>query len=430
VFPPPDCVEAYLAVLNSSLVAYLLSLINPTITLKVGDVAAIPLTNGFGARIRPLAESAVRLAQAKTSEDDTTYSFQGPPSWADGLRLSVVRDKELAALYTEMDDEIYRLYGISDEDRATIEAELYHTGMSDDDEDADDSAEADDADSPESALDREDLAWRWLSYAVGIVMARFQPGVEGTLGRGDFSDEVAGRLRGLADEDGILVQDEGHPDDLAARTLDALRVMLADDDAREVVLTATGKTGETEAVLRKYLEGPFFKEHIRLYRKRPVYWLLQSPKKRYGLWVFHERLTGDSLYRIQREYVDPKIKLLDGQLGELRKRRDAAAGRERRQAEKELAAVEDVLSDVREFAARLDRIIQRGYTPHIDDGVLLNMAPLWELVPSWQAEPKKAWKALEKGDYDWAHHAMDYWPDRVRQKCQENKSFAIAHGLA
>ncbi|MFW6169796.1 MAG: hypothetical protein ACODAD_04840 [Planctomycetota bacterium] len=62
--------------------------------------------------------------------------------------------------------------------------------------------------------------------------------------------------------------------------------------------------------------------------------------------------------------------------------------------------------------------------------MLLNMAPLWELVPSWQAEPKKAWKALEKGDYDWAHHAMDYWPGRVKEKGKENKSFAIAHGLA
>ena len=51
---------------------------------------------------------------------------------------------------------------------------------------------------------------------------------------------------------------------------------------------------------------------LKLYRKRPVYWLLQSPKKKYGVWVFHERLTGDSLYRIQREYVDPEVRLLEG----------------------------------------------------------------------------------------------------------------------
>jgi hypothetical protein len=81
------------------------------------------------------------------------------------------------------------------------------------------------------------------------------------------------------------------------------------------------------------------------------------------------------------------------------------------------------------FADRIDQITARGYTPHIDDGVLINMAPLWDLIPAWPAEPKKCWQALERGDYDWSHTAMDYWPDRVKEKCRENKSYAIAHGL-
>jgi len=90
----------------------------------------------------------------------------------------------------------------------------------------------------------------------------------------------------------------------------------------------------------------------------------------------------------------------------------------------------DILDDVREFQKTLQGIIQkRGYRPHIDDGVLLKMAPLWELIPSWQAEPKKAWQALERGEYDWSHQAMNHWPDRVKEKCKTNKSYAIAHGL-
>jgi hypothetical protein len=36
---------------------------------------------------------------------------------------------------------------------------------------------------------------------------------------------------------------------------------------------------------------------------------------------------------------------------------------------------------------------------------------------------------MARGDYDWAHLAMNYWPDRVREKCKKNKSLAIAHGL-
>jgi hypothetical protein len=41
-----------------------------------------------------------------------------------------------------------------------------------------------------------------------------------------------------------------------------------------------------------------------------------------------------------------------------------------------------------------------------------------------------AGEALERGDYDWEYQAMDRWPDRVKEKCKTNKSFAIAHGLA
>jgi hypothetical protein len=96
--------------------------------------------------------------------------------------------------------------------------------------------------------------------------------------------------------------------------------------------------------------------------------------------------------------------------------------------QKEVSQLSDLIDDVQEFADRLKRITERGYTPHIDDGVLLNAAPLWELLPSWP-ETKKAWLELEAGDYDWAQQAMEYWPERVREKCKLNKSFAIAHGL-
>lgn len=279
-------------------------------------------------------------------------------------------------------------------------------------------------------LQRSSLANRWISYAVGIVMDRFQPGIDGALGRSRFSDEIAARLRDLADVDGVMVLDEGHPDDLAAKVLQALQIMLGDEQAAEVIAAATDRDGNPEIELRRYFERVFFKEHIKQYRKRPVYWLLQSPRKKYGVWLFHEKLTKDTLYRIRGdEYVDSKIRLLESHLSDLRGKQDTAEGRERRRLEKQMANLEEVLDDIREFAGRIDAVLQRGYAPHIDDGILINMAPLWELIPSWQAEPKKAWRSLENGEWDWSHQAMDHWPDRVREKCRTNRSYAIAHGL-
>ena len=119
---------------------------------------------------------------------------------------------------------------------------------------------------------------------------------------------------------------------------------------------------------------------------------------------------------------------LEARVKELKEKAETSAGTEKRKAEKEASQMADILDDVQEFSKRLDVVIQKGYTPHMDDGVLINAAPLWELLPSWP-DTKKAWQELEDGEYDWAHQAMDHWPDRVREKCKTNKSFAIAHGL-
>jgi hypothetical protein len=71
------------------------------------------------------------------------------------------------------------------------------------------------------------------------------------------------------------------------------------------------------------------------------------------------------------------------------------------------------------------------YKPNHDDGVQISAAPLWQLFrhKPWQKVLKDTWDKLEKGDYDWAHLVMNYWSERVREKCKTDKSLAIAHGL-
>jgi hypothetical protein len=277
--------------------------------------------------------------------------------------------------------------------------------------------------------ERYELAVSWVSYAIGILLGRFKPGQKGELG--SAIDEEGKtllnidieKIRKFIDDDGIMVLDPGHSNDLQARVEMALSLLLGETKAKEVITVLGGD-------LRKFLERDFFtKWHIPQYRKRPVYWLLQSPRKTYGLYIFNERINKDALFRIRTEYVEPKINLLESQIGGLKEKRDNAEGREKRVIDKEIGNQIEILDDVREFKKFLKTIIEeRRYTPHIDDGVLLNMAPLWELIPSWQTEPKKAWQDLEQEKFEWAYQAMDHWPDRVKEKCKTDKSLAIAHG--
>jgi hypothetical protein len=99
---------------------------------------------------------------------------------------------------------------------------------------------------------------------------------------------------------------------------------------------------------------------------------------------------------------------------------------EERQLE-ELQEFEQELTELRDTLLRL----APGYQPNHDDGVQITAAPLWPLFrhKPWQKVLRETWAKLEKGDYDWAHLAMSYWPERVREKCRTDKSLAIAHGL-
>jgi hypothetical protein len=424
----PKNISIVLGILNTSLAQVLLGFINPTISFQVGDLARLPVPTESSKQLENLVSRAISLAMQNSCEDETTFDFIAPPwtvSLDDTTTELFLRDDALADVEKAIDEEVYRLYGISDEDRKAIESEL-----------AQPVAEDEEANEEETDyIDDEELARRWISYCVGIVIGRFQPDVSGALGQGRFSSPIAAELRSLTDSDGVATLDEGHQDDLALKVWNALAIALGESGASEVVSAVLGD-GNPESLLRRYLERDFWKRHLQQYRKRPVYWLLQSPAKSFSVYVFHERATSDTLPLIMgTRYVSGKINQLKNRTDEVRTEMKTAEGRARKMLEKDLEDLETKLLDLESFEAAIRRVLEHkdergetvGWTPELDDGVILNLAPLRELMPSWK-EPELFWQELEEGKYDWSYTAMRYWPDRALEKCKTNKSYAIAHG--
>ena len=432
----------------------------------------LPMPKHDNAELSSPVARIVRFIRREVHIHETAASFVMPLGWRNGsdemLRIgSHIRDLEKC-----IDTDVFNLYGLSLRDRAFMEsglAPLTHGGLhqSEDEQLVDIVDEADDGENGIAVATREEVAIHWISYALGAILGRFQPGVPGAPGRGIyrrsdfavgslpepdeaefnelvgppehfscvdaeggrhvFSVEVEQALRDLAVPDGITVLDEGRPRDLPALVDKALTLMWGEAGSRQII--AAGAGGD----LRKLLERDYFtKWHLKWYRKRPVYWPLQSAKRGYGFVIFHEKIGKDTLYVLQREYLDHKLKGLRLEMEDLRKRLDGLSGRARKQVEKDLDRTTQLLNEVTEFAAAIERIAEGGYRPEpnwIDDGVILRLAPLWELIPFWRAESKRSWERLQRGDYDWSHIAMNYWPDRVKEKCQTDKSLAIAHGV-
>jgi hypothetical protein len=230
--------------------------------------------------------------------------------------------------------------------------------------------------------------------------------------------------------DGILVDDPEDSRDIIARLRAVLTYLHGTNaDAKERELCAELAVRD----LREYLRKPslFFNAHLKRYsksrRKAPIYWPLQTRDGRYTLWLYYPRLTADTLYGCIN-ILETKIRLEQRKLELARIDLEKSEGKAERTRVEELTEFIAALTEMKE---ELERVASLPYKPNLDDGVQITAAPLWRFfrLPSWQKELKVTWEKLENGDYDWAHLAYSIWPDRVREKCRNDRSLAIAHGL-
>jgi hypothetical protein len=281
--------------------------------------------------------------------------------------------------------------------------------------------------------DRGQLALKLLSYAVGAIFGRW------TVGRVDISavesfvyspfDELPSiqpaAQRGLSGSP-ILVNDSGDDRSLVAAVEHALRSIWPKNASKieSEIVAALG------CDLEHYLDREFFASHIATYSKSrrtaPIYWPLSSINGNYIVWIYYHKLTSQTLFTVINDFVEPKVKQVTEQLSVLRNKAGARTRDEEKQFET-LQAFELELIELRDTLLG----IAQGYQPNHNDGVQITAAPLWPLFrhKPWQKVLKDTWAKLEKGDYDWAHLAMSYWPTRVREKCKTDKSLAITHDL-
>jgi len=234
--------------------------------------------------------------------------------------------------------------------------------------------------------------------------------------------------------DGILVDDEEHPRDVV-RQVRGVLTLLWSERCEAIEQESCEILGVRD--LRDYFRGPagFYAEHLKRYsksrRQAPIYWPLSTASGAYTLWIYYHRLTSDTLFTAVNRYVEPKMAEVQRALGELEPRLAGVSGREASRLREQVEAARALLAELEDFRAELLRVAALPYRPNLDDGVIINAAPLHKVfrLPKWAKDTRETWTKLERGDYDWAHLAYTLWPERVREKCRTDRSLAIAHGL-
>ena len=432
---------------------------------EVGVIQRTVVPASLDPRLSGLALAAWTAKRRPDAANLTSHAFLRPALTQPGSSLAGGIDRwsslltestaALAAASSEIDDIAHRLYGLEEDDRRAIEMTIGspESGANDS---TGDSGEDEEEDSPSAGASGPALVSELLDYALGCAFGRWDiryatgkcqppeqpdpfdrlpvcsPGMlQNTEGLPAKQMDVPADYPLRISWPGILVDNENHSEDIVARVGEAIEVIWK-DHAQAIEQEACGILGVK--TLRDYFRRPadFFADHLKRYsksrRQAPIFWPLSTASgSSYTLWVYYHRLTPDILFTALRDFVKPRRQSEELYYDRIQKETSTNPTTENRN---KLTGSENLLNSLKTLESEILRVAPL-FKPNLNDGVIINQAPLWRMIshPKWQKDCKACWDKLVKGDYDWAHLAMHLWPERVVPKCQNDRSFAIAHGL-
>jgi hypothetical protein len=242
---------------------------------------------------------------------------------------------------------------------------------------------------------RRDNIAELLAYATGCMMGRYSLDQLGLI-LADSRDSQAEQLAAYEDKvgkpiaevqfkpdpDGIIpvLDGEWFEDDIVSRTREFLEVTFPESSVTENLRFIEESLGKD---IRKYFCSEFYKDHLQTYKKRPIYWMVQSPKKGFSCLIYLHRYTKDTLNLVLNNYFRPYLQKLEARLAQLGldQLNDDLPTRERTAARKEAEKITKVLKECQAWEQdALLPLAQQRIQLDLDDGVKVNYLKLQDVL--------------------------------------------------
>lgn len=233
-----------------------------------------------------------------------------------------------------------------------------------------------------------------ISYAVGCMFGRYSLDVDGLVlaNQGDTVEDYLDKMPDRAnvtfmpDADNVIpvTDDEYFEDDIVGRFVQFVRVVYGEETLEEnlrFVAEALGGKGTSREVIRAYFLKEFYKDHCQTYKKRPIYWQLDSGKKNgFKAIVYMHRYAPDLLARIRTDYVHEQQERYRTQIANAEDAVETAKGAERTKLDKRLKKLRDQLAEISDFEERLHHLADQMIEIDLDDGVKVNYAKFTDVL--------------------------------------------------
>lgn len=373
---------------NTKVFSYFLSFVCSGMNFQVGDVGKAPAPDtGPLNLVVGREESLVGFARSDWDAYETSWDFTTLPLLSPDHRGETLADSyaTLRAHWQSMTDEMQALeeennrifidaYGLQDELTPEVPLEeitltcnpAYRYGVKPSEEDR------------ETRL-RADTMAEFLSYAVGCMFGRYSLDADGLIlaNQGERLEDYLARVPEptfMPDEDNVIPVLDGDwfADDITERFRLFLRVTFGEAHFRENLRYVEESLGKD---IRKYFTKDFYADHVKRYKKRPIYWMFSSPKGTFNALIYMHRYRADTVSVLLNDYLREFISKLIAERERLEKLSDDATATQgqRTKALKEAGVVAKQIDELNEWEREvIFPLAQQKFEIDLDDGVKHN----------------------------------------------------------
>ena len=361
-----------LGLLNSKVTTLILNLISPTLNFNENHIGSIPVircaNREIKNKINALVNRTTTLSKSDWDSFEISWDFKRHPlirstqtikeAFTQWERGCTTRFNQLKTNEEELNRIFIDIYG--------LQGEL--------------APEEDDKDVTVRKADLGRDIRSFVSYAVGCMMGRYSLDVDGLAYAGGDWDSSKYKTF-IPDKDAIIpiTDDEYFTDDIVGRFVDFIRTVYGEDTLEEnlkFIADALGEKGATSReVIRNYFLNDFYKDHCKIYQKRPIYWLFDSGKKNgFKCLVYMHRYQPDTIARIRTDYVHEQQARYRTAISGLERQINGASTSERVRLNKQLEKLKDQAEETRLYEEKIHHLADQMISIDLDDGVKHNYA--------------------------------------------------------
>lgn len=240
----------------------------------------------------------------------------------------------------------------------------------------------------ELVFQADEIMKQFISYGVGVMFGRYSLDSEGLCIANLGSEALASQMSDETkvsfpiDDDNVIpvLEDEYFSDDIVSRFVAFVKATFGEENLSKNILFIEESLGTT---LRKYFVKGFYEDHLKRYKKRPIYWMVSSPKKSFNALIYMHRYEADIFARVQNSYLREYITKLEATKQTLHvvSEDESNSATERRKATKEIDNITKKVDEIIKYDRdHLTAFAQGKIEIDLDDGVKVNYCKFKDIL--------------------------------------------------